>query len=102
MSALGIVSVALGYHGHIGGDVSVAPVGVAHSRFYFRDVEQLVDECQQTVALPLYGLGFLPHALRAVFVLCEVMAQAQYDGERRAELVGDVGEEVFAHGGHLL
>lgn len=76
------------------GDVAALPVGIAHCRFYLRDVEQLVDKHEQSIALPLDGLCLVPN-LRRIGGL-QVVAQSEYHGERRAELVGDVGEEILA------
>ena len=95
VSASRIFAVRIHYHRHIGGDAAVAPVQIAHLRLYLRDVEQLVDERQQSLALPFDGCSTLPHLLLGVFL--QFLAQAENDCERSAELVGDVGEEVLAH-----
>ena len=80
----------------MGGDVAVTPVGVAHRRAYLRDVQELVDEREQSIALPLDGPRPVSHFLRVGIL--QVVAQSEDDGKRRAELVGDVGKEVLAQG----
>ena len=80
-------------------DVALLPVGIADGGLDFRDVEQLVDECEQLVALPADDGGVVDQ-----FFAChggvadDVVGDAEDDGERCAELVGDVGEEPLAAG----
>ena len=102
VAGAGVVAVALHEHGEIGGDVAAVPVGVADGRFDFRDVEQLVDEGEQPVALPLDDIDLLQHFGRGGASALEVVSQAEDDGERSSELVGDVGEEVFPQCRHVL
>ena len=92
--AAGIVAVGLDNHGEMRRDVAVIPIGIAHGRLDFRDVQELVDEGEQALALPLDGACVLPDRFRVGIL--QVMAQSEYHGERRTEFVGDVGEEVLA------
>ena len=98
VAAAGVASVAFHYHGEVGHDVSVLPVGIAHGRLYFRYVQQLVDECEQSFSLPFYGLCLVLHFCLACAL--QLSAQPQNYGQWRAELVRDVGEEVFAQCRH--
>ena len=90
-----------GLHAHADerDDVALLPVGIADGGLDFRDVEQLVDECEQLVALPADDGGVVDQ-----FFAChggvadDVVGDAEDDGERCAELVGDVGEEPLAAG----
>ena len=98
--AAGVVAIGVYEHRHIGGDAAVAPVQLALLRLELRDVEQLVDECLQTLALPLYGQRVALHLV--LRVLLQFLTQSEYHGERRPELVGDAREEVFSHLRHPL
>ncbi len=95
VSLLGIFPESLHRHLQVGGYVAVAPFGRADGRLHLRYVQQLVDEREQPLSLPLYGFP------RAVCRVCrdrwllQVLAQPQYYGERRAKLVRHVGEEVL-------
>ncbi len=61
------------------------------SRFELAQVEHLVDELQQLVAVALYQVRTL---LQPFFgALMDLVGHATDDGERGAELVGDVGVE---------
>ena len=55
VSAAGIVAPTFNYHREIGGDIAVTPIGIAHRRLEFRDVQELVDEREQAMTLPLDG-----------------------------------------------
>ena len=48
------------------------------------------------------GAGHVGHFGRTVGEVLQVLAEAEYDGEWGAELVGDVGKEVFTHTADLL
>ena len=100
--AAGIVAVCIDNHGYECSDVSASPVGVSHRRLYFCYVEQLVDEGEQAVALPVYGVRLLRHVRGFLPAVLQFLTQSEDDSERRAELVRDVSVERLAHRAELL
>ena len=65
-------------------------------------VEQLVDERKQSRALSRHHASHLTDVARKHLSLLKHVRIAEDDGERRAELVGDIGEERDAHLVHLM
>ena len=92
----GIVYIGLEQHGDLGADVAVLPVGLADYRLDLADVQQLGDEREQAVALPLYGRRLVADRLWHLCVFPDFAAQSEYHRQRRPELMGNVGKEVFA------
>lgn len=89
-----VAGVCLDDHGDVGVDAPGAPVGCSDFRADLGDVEQLVDEGEDAMALSLDGAReVFDIGVGRVVVALEVAAEAEYDGERGAEFVGDVGEE---------
>ena len=66
--------VAFCNHTEEGGDIATAPVGVAHCRFDLRDVEELVDEREQSVALSLNNFCLFSNLCGRICTLLEIVA----------------------------
>ena len=82
--------------------VAAMPVGLSDSRLHLLYVEQLVDERKQSRALSRHHASHLTDVARRHLSLLKHVRIAEDDGERRAELVGDIGEERDAHLVHLM
>ena len=93
-------TIAVDNHAHEKGDIALLGLGGEDGGgLHLRDVEQLVDEREQLLAVALnheQALLLLGHLLE------QLAGKTEDDGERRAELVGDVGEERLAHGQQVL
>ncbi len=62
----------------------------------FRQVEEVVDELQQLVAVALHGLHGVPEGRRNTphFSVEDGFQRGQHEGQGRAQLVIDIGEEL--------
>ena len=91
---VGCVLVVVGNHFQVRHHIAVSPVGVANLRFHLRNVEQLVDESEQALTLAQnHTVEFLRLLIGSQIALFQSLARTENHGERRAELVGDVGEK---------
>ena len=66
--------VAFRNHTEEGGDIATAPVGVAYRRFDLGDVEELIDECEQSVALSLNNFCLFSNLCGRICTLLEIVA----------------------------
>ena len=93
-----IAMIAFYNHGEVCYNITILPIGIAHSRFYFRYIQELVDEHEEPVSLPFYGLRL---SLYLFFIRgLQFMAQAKNNGKWRSELVGNIGEKVLSQSRH--
>ena len=81
--------------------VAMPPVRFAKCRSHFRDVEQLVNERQQLIALPFDGASLKMCLFRQALVFTDVSAQAEDHRERCTQFVSDVRKEAGAQFFHL-
>ena len=85
------------FHGHlsVGRYIGRLRRLLAYGGAHLRDFEKLVHEVQQLPALALYG-GRFGRCSLLVAAFLQFVAEAEDHGQRRPELVSDVGEERLA------
>ena len=86
------------HHADVCHHVAPCPLLFVLSGEHFRGLEQLVDQCEQAIALFFY-VGEALHLLVVVHfrMVDELPAEAVDDGQRRAELMCDIGEKEVSH-----
>ena len=81
-----------------GDDVAMTPARIAHGRANLRDIQQLVDKCQERVALSDNHLSSRAHLTKILNLLVfQLLTDAQDHGEWRAELVCYISEKDLSN-----
>ena len=87
---------------HEVGEVVFSHLDVELALFLLAEVEQFGDQCPQLRAVLVNGQYLVVDGGREVLGVEQRLGQGGDDGERRAYLVGDIGEEVYFRAVHLF